>query len=109
MASNSPFSWLQYAREITNRDINDNLITIKTSGRCSADNNVWAFLGPLVAIHASLQIITNWLLFKVRGVNDRYQEQKYVALASLFVLEVLVIGVPVLVAVQDSPARLVNL
>ena len=47
---------------------------------------------------------TNWLLCKVRGVNDRYQEQKYVALASLFVLEVIVIGVPVLVAVQDSPA-----
>jgi len=44
------------------------------------------------------------LLYKVRGITDRYQEQKYVALASLFVLEVLVIGVPVLVAVQDSPA-----
>ena len=58
----------------------------------------------MVGLHVCLQIGTNWLLFKVRGVNDRYQEQKYVALASLFVLEVIVIGVPVLVAVEESPA-----
>ena len=94
----------QYVRDITNRDVSDNIVTIKTSGSCSTDDNVWAFLGPLIALHASLQIGTNFLLYKVRGVTDRYQEQKYVALASLFVLEVLVIGVPVLVAVQDSPA-----
>ena len=37
-------------------------------------------------------------------MTDRYQEQKYVMLASLFVLEVLVIGIPVVVAVRDSPA-----
>lgn len=95
---------LQYTREITNRDVGDNIVTIKTSGSCVADGNAWAFLGPVVALHACLQIGTNWLLFKVRGVNDRYQEQKYVALASLFVLEIIVVGVPVLVAVQDSPA-----
>ena len=95
---------LEYVREITNRDVTDNLVTIKTSGSCSANDGSWAFLGPIIAIHVCLQIGTNWLLFKVRGVNERYQEQKYVALASLFVLEVLVIGVPVLVAVQDSPA-----
>eukprot|EP00977_Amphora_coffeiformis_P009421 scaffold2179_cov165-Amphora_coffeaeformis.AAC.25 len=102
ITSNQTFQ--RYVRDITNRDVSLSVVTIKTSGSCSSDDNVWAFLGPLIALHVCLQIGTNFLLYKVRGVTDRYQEQKYVALASLFVLEVLVIGVPVLVAVQDSPA-----
>jgi hypothetical protein len=91
-------------RSVTNRDVTDEVITLKTAGACEIGGDAWAFIGPLIAIHASLQLGTNWLLFKVRGVTDRYQEQKFVALASLFVAEVLVIGIPVLVAVQDSPA-----
>lgn len=94
----------QYTREVTNRDVTDNVVTLKTSGTCASDSDAWAFLGPIVALHVCLQLGTNWLLFKVRGVADRYQEQKYVGLASLFVLEILAVGVPVLIAVQDSPA-----
>jgi hypothetical protein len=97
-------TFLQYVREITNRDVSDSIVTVKTSGGCKSQDGVWAFLGPLIAIHVCLQIVTNWLLFNVRGVHERYQEQKYVALASLFVLEVLVIGLPVLVAVGENPA-----
>lgn len=89
---------------MTNRDVTGDNVTIKTSGSCSTDGDAWVFLGPIVGLHASLQVATNWLLFKVRIVTDRYQEQKYVALASLFVLEILVVGVPVLVAVKESPA-----
>ena len=46
---------------------------------------------------------TNILLFQVREVTDRYQEQKYVALASMLVFELVLVGVPVMVAVNDSP------
>jgi 7 transmembrane sweet-taste receptor of 3 GCPR len=64
---------------------------------------MWAFTGPLIAIHVLLMITTNAILYQVRGVADRYQEQKYVALASAFVCEVLVIGLPVLLSVGDNP------
>ena len=75
-------------------------------GRCANLNDdvgFWAFAGPLVAHHFILIIGTNLLLLKVRDVTDRYQEQKYVALASMLVLELLLVGIPVMVAVNDSP------
>ena len=38
----------------------------------------------------------------MRDVADRYQEQKYVALASASMVEILLVGIPVLVSVKDS-------
>eukprot|EP00536_Pseudo-nitzschia_multiseries_P014379 jgi/Psemu1/310907/fgenesh1_kg.695_\ len=49
-------------------------------------------------------VVTNGLLWRVRKLSDRYQEQKYVALASIYICELLLLGVPVLIAVQDSAA-----
>lgn len=58
-----------------------------------------------MGIHFLLLIITNVLLCFVRDVSDRYQEQKYVGLASMLMFEILIVGLPVLVAVNDnSPA-----
>jgi hypothetical protein len=37
-------------------------------------------------------VITNILLLHVRNLSDRYQEQKYVALASLNICELLLLG-----------------
>lgn len=48
-------------------------------------------------------VSTNILLYNVKEVADRYQEQKYVALASMLMLEILIVGIPVVVAVSDSP------
>lgn len=86
------------------QDDTTHVMTINSSGRCAIPDgpSIWAFAGPLVAIHAALMITTNVILYKVRDVADRYQEQKYVALASAFVCEVLVIGLPVLISVGDN-------
>ena len=59
-------------------------------------------LSAFIVLHLLLLIITNVILYKVRNVQDRYQEQKYVALASSYVVEVLLVGVPVLFAVQGN-------
>ena len=48
-------------------------------------------------------LTTNVLLYQVKDVTDRYQEQKYVGMASIFMFEILVVGVPVFIAVNDSP------
>lgn len=80
--------------------------TIQSVGRCvnsNEDIGFWAFAGPLVAHHLILMIGTNFLLYQVRGITDRYQEQKYVALASMLIMELVLVGVPVMVAVNDSP------
>ena len=99
---------LQYIRTNVSTTLNEatGVMTIETVGACQGspdDVSMWAFLAPIIAIHVGSMIVTNVILFKVRGISDRYQEQKYVALASMLVLELLLVGVPVMVAVNDSP------
>lgn len=81
------------------------MLTIETAGSCQGSANsvsMWAFLGPIIVIHVALGIVTNVILFKVKGISDRYQEQKYVALASIYICELLLLGLPILFAVQES-------
>mmetsp|Transcript_42994 Transcript_42994/g.103963 ORF Transcript_42994/g.103963 Transcript_42994/m.103963 type:complete len:1227 (+) Transcript_42994:445-4125(+) len=95
------------SEESINVDANAGVITIETVGSCVMENSsvsFWAFAGPLMGIHFMLLVITNVLLCFVRDVSDRYQEQKYVGLASMLMFETLIVGLPVLVAVNDSPA-----
>lgn len=49
-------------------------------------------------------VTTNVLLYKVRSISNRYQEQKYVGMASILMFEILMVGVPVFVAVNDNPS-----
>lgn len=60
------------------------------------------YAGPILGFHVSLVIVTNVLLCQVRDVADRYQEQKYVAMASASMVEILLVGIPVLVSVKNS-------
>mmetsp|Transcript_4208 Transcript_4208/g.6153 ORF Transcript_4208/g.6153 Transcript_4208/m.6153 type:complete len:975 (-) Transcript_4208:117-3041(-) len=95
---------LEYVRRESSKNVYDGLETIETYGECAMtdDYSVFCFAGPLIGLHGLLMIATNYLLYMVRNVEGRYQEQKYVAMASAYAFEVLVIGIPVLVAVQDS-------
>jgi hypothetical protein len=65
--------------------------------------SIWAFAAPIMGIHMCLLLGTNYLLYCVRNVADRYQEQKYIAMASVLMFEILIVGLPVMVAVNDSP------
>lgn len=98
---------LQYARHVvgTNVDVDAGLVTISSYGMCgdSGDVNMWIFAGPLIFLHVLLMIATNVFLWKNRHVEDRYQELKYVTIASIYMCEILVIGIPVLAAVRENP------
>ncbi|KAL7576618.1 hypothetical protein ACA910_005556 [Epithemia clementina (nom. ined.)] len=96
---------LEYKREETGQNYANGVVTIESIGRCRPSNDtvdVWAFLGPLFAIHLILVLVTHWLLWKVRNVSNRYQENKYLSMAAIFALEVAIVGIPILVAAQDS-------
>jgi hypothetical protein len=100
------FIYLQYERseESTSIDEETGVVTISTVGRCTTSEvSFWAFAGPLLGFHAILVLCTNILLYSVRDVADRYQERKYVAMASMLMLEILIVGIPVMIAVNDSP------
>ena len=96
---------LEYKREETGRNVEDGVVVVESVGRCRPsddDVDVWAFLGPLLANHMVLVLITHFLLWKVRNVSNRYQENKYLSMAAIFALEVAIVGVPILIAAQDS-------
>ena len=98
----------QYVRVVNTVEMNDetNVMTISSYGSCSIVDgpSMWVFVGPIIGIHALLMIITNVILYKVRNIGDRYQEQKYIALCSIFVCEVLVVGLPVVISVDENSA-----
>lgn len=96
---------LVYERTLLSKSVDDEtgIVTIETVGQCSS-NSLWKFLGPILGIHVFLMVITNVLLWNVRNMSDRYQEQKFVAMASLYICELLLLGVPILFSVQDSAA-----
>jgi len=91
-----------YERRELSRDLNPitGVLTISSVGLCT--NVQWKFLGPLIAVHVLLAVVTNIILWKVRDVRDRYQEQRVVAMASIYICELLLLGVPILFAVRDS-------
>lgn len=47
-------------------------------------------------------ISTNVLLYKVKDISDRYQEGKYVGMASILMFEILIVGIPVFISVSGN-------
>jgi len=77
------------------------VMTYETYGRCSCEHfGFWA--GPLLALHVSIMAFTNYLLYKIRHVSDRYQESKYVGMASVYACEFLLVGIPIMIAVGEN-------
>lgn len=94
------------SEEGVNVDEESGVITFVSAGSCVMENDsvsFWAFAGPIIGFHVTLLIVTNALLYSVREVSNRYQEQKYIGISSLLMFEILIVGVPVLVAVRDNP------
>ena len=96
---------LEYIRETSSVALEDQITVVESSGQCrmsTDDISIWVFVGPLFANHLALMVGTHVLLDRVRTVNHRYQEKRYIGMASILVLQVALIGIPVLVAAGDS-------
>lgn len=95
---------LEYAQHHVASTVVSNTITIETIGQCQSSGgvSVWAYVAPLLLLHSALMIVTNTLLWKIGVQNDRYHEERYIAIASVCVFEVLVIGIPMVFAVIED-------
>merc|ERR1712216_244288 len=69
-----PFLYIRTTLTLS-QDEDSGVVTIESVGKCTS-NSLWKFLGPIIAIHVCLMVITNALLWRVRNISDRYQEQK---------------------------------
>ena len=49
---------------MSGNDVDEGLVTVKTYGECAmtGDQSMFAFIGPLVALHGCLMIATNYLM-----------------------------------------------
>ncbi|CAB9515323.1 Gamma-aminobutyric acid (GABA) B receptor [Seminavis robusta] len=95
-----PLTWTREDQG-TNVDEEAGILTEESVGKCSSDY-MTAWLGSLLGFHLTIMIATNVLLWQLRTVSDRYQESKFITLASLFACEFLLLGIPILIAVGDS-------
>eukprot|EP00816_Leptocylindrus_hargravesii_P002606 CAMPEP_0196809070 /NCGR_PEP_ID=MMETSP1362-20130617/9032_1 /TAXON_ID=163516 /ORGANISM="Leptocylindrus danicus, Strain CCMP1856" /LENGTH=909 /DNA_ID=CAMNT_0042183635 /DNA_START=103 /DNA_END=2832 /DNA_ORIENTATION=- len=99
------FDPLEYTREVESFAIEGPVQVTESFGHCESDYMFW-FIVVIGLMHFCLMVGTNIILFKIRGVASRYQESNYVRLACAFVAQVLVMGVPILLAVRSSTEAL---
>lgn len=98
---------LVYKRREIGHTYDNGIVTIESVGQCRPQNasnstNIFVFLGPIFANHLMLMAATHYMLWKVRDVSSRYQENKYMGMAAILALELLIVGIPILIAAKDS-------
>lgn len=95
-----PVVWERHDRG-TVVDADAGVLTYESYGRCTSNHLRW-WTGAMLALHFSIMIVINYLLYQIRNVSDRYQESKYVAMASVYACEFLIVGIPILIAVGEN-------
>jgi hypothetical protein len=95
-----PLTW-QRSEIGTDLDRENSILTYASLGRCTSEN-LFYWVGPLLGLQLVTMIVTSCILWRIRNVSDRYQESKHFIMASVYIFEMLVVGVPILVVVGDS-------
>lgn len=85
----------------TTIDRENGVLTFESYGKCNCEHFFW-WVGPLLGLQVAVMIFTNVILLKIRNVSGRYQESRFFMMASLYVLEIMLVGIPILAAVGDA-------
>lgn len=75
---------------------------ISTYGGCQCEN-AWPYVAPLGAVNLGVLILANWQAYRARKIRCEFAESKYIAICMLLLLQALLIGVPILLVVRNSP------
>jgi hypothetical protein len=77
----------------------------ETYGHCSAsDNNAWkSLLIVLGLVNGLALVLANVEAYKARAITTEYGESKYIAMIMASILQVIVVGMPLLFLVDDNP------
>lgn len=75
---------------------------ISTYGACRSEYPE-RYIIPLVLINLGALVAANWQAYKARKIKSEFSESKYIALAMMSYLQALLIGLPILFVVRDSP------
>ncbi|CAB9505002.1 Gamma-aminobutyric acid (GABA) B receptor [Seminavis robusta] len=94
---------LQWTRQFTD-SLDPYGRPLESYGSCTAsnDNTKW-FLLPLLAINFFAVLLSNIQIFLSRNLPRNLNESKEVAFSMLMLLEACLVGIPVLIVVNESP------
>ncbi|KAL7549918.1 hypothetical protein ACHAWF_013171 [Thalassiosira exigua] len=74
-------------------------------GRCVAEGSAWkGFISALALLNFVALLVANIQAYKARFITDELAESKYIGLTTLSMLQIFVVGVPLLVIVYDNPS-----
>jgi len=83
------------------------LSELQSYGTCTADGNspVWKVCISLLAILNGLALfLANFQAYQARNLATEYGESKYIGMAMLCILQVVLIGIPLLFLVNSNPS-----
>ena len=100
MTAVAPVEWKR--QEIDSRDQYGRVLA--TYGSCTASNGMtkW-FLWSIFALNFFAVFLSNVQIYLARNLPQNLNESKEVAFSMLMLLEACLVGVPVLIVVEDSP------
>lgn len=76
-------------------------------GQCLAEGTQWVgFICALAVLNFAALVLANVQAFMARSINDELSESKYIGLAMLSMLQIFIVGVPLLWIVKTNPSAL---
>ena len=74
-------------------------------GMCSSLNSdkTMIYVSMILALHIATLVYGNYMCYKARNVGTAYSESKYVFMAMVSNMQILVLGIPILVMVAQNP------
>merc|ERR1711988_64801 len=91
---------LTFEREILSTDQYDH--PTESVAKCSSDHP-WAYMSLIIVIHLVSLLYAYYLCYQSRNIPTEFQEGKWINMAMVSNLQILVLGVPVMIMVADSP------
>uniref|UniRef100_A0A7S4N921 G-protein coupled receptors family 3 profile domain-containing protein n=1 Tax=Odontella aurita TaxID=265563 RepID=A0A7S4N921_9STRA len=89
-----PFTW---ERTVINED------TSESYGRCHSDNFL-AFAIPLLVLMFAATVLAAIMAYKTKDIDSKYSESNWIFYAIAIQIQVVIVGVPVLVILNDASA-----
>lgn len=76
---------------------------IETYGHCKSQGSALPYIIPLAVLNVGLLILANYQAFQARNLEKEYHESQYIFIAMASLLQLVVIGAPILLLVRDEP------
>lgn len=77
---------------------------LNSYGVCAAEGDAWkGFLSAVAAINAGALILANVQAYIARNIKDEFSESKWIGIAMASMLQMALVGTPLLALVYDNP------